>query len=93
MVSKTLIYSIISSLLFCLGFIHVHNYPKLTDSYIFVILGNSEKVINRRARKEKSFWPIVLAQNSESEQSYDSDDSEFNYNPGYVIDATIKHVK
>ena len=30
---------------------------------------------------------------SESEQSYNSDDSEFNYNPGYTIDATIKHVK
>ena len=30
---------------------------------------------------------------SDSEQSYNSDDSEFNYNPGYVIDATIKHVK
>ena len=45
MASKTLIYSISRSLLFCLGFIHVHNYPKLTDSYIFVSLGNSEKVI------------------------------------------------
>ena len=43
--SKTLIYSISWSFLFCLGFIHVPNYPKLTDSYIFVILGNSEKVI------------------------------------------------
>ena len=30
---------------------------------------------------------------TKSEQSYNSDDSEFNYNPGYVIDATIKHVK
>ena len=43
------------------------------------------------------FWPIFLAQkpntNTESEQSYNSDDSEFYYNPGYVIDATTKHVK
>ena len=30
---------------------------------------------------------------TESELSYNSDDSEFNYNPGYVIDATIKRVK
>ena len=30
---------------------------------------------------------------TESEQSYNSDDSEFNYNPGYVIEAIIKHVK
>ena len=44
--SETLIYSISRLLFFCLGFRHVQNYPKLTDSYIFVIiLGNSEKVI------------------------------------------------
>ena len=30
---------------------------------------------------------------TESEKNYNSDDSEFNYNPGYVIDAPIKHVK
>ena len=36
MASKTLIYSISRSLVFCLWFIHVHNYPKLTDNYIFV---------------------------------------------------------
>ena len=35
MASKALIYSISRSLLFCLSFIPVHNYPKLTDSYIF----------------------------------------------------------
>ena len=46
--SETLIYSISSSLLFCLVFIQVRNYPKLNYSFIFVILGNSEKVPARK---------------------------------------------
>ena len=43
------------------------------------------------------FCPFFLAQmpntDSQSEQSYNSDDSEFTNNPDYVIDATIKHLK
>ena len=42
---------------FCLGVIHVHNYPKVTDSYLFVILCNSEKGFIYR--KVKLIWEFV----------------------------------
>ena len=38
-------HQLIVVLLFSVHTVHVHNYPKLTGSYIFVTLGNSEKVI------------------------------------------------
>ena len=39
------------------------------------------------------FLAQMLSTDSDFEQSYNLDDSEFNCNLDYVINATIKHVK